>query len=114
MKKFLYLLLLFPFLAFGAGEIRLATSASNGTGATYEATRVRAGDTYIRTLIVSGTFDSAVVTYQISPDGSTWVNVSGATSIAAATAISVTHRARYHRIVVASGLGSESIDVWVL
>ena len=99
---------------------RLATAQGNGTTTGIEISRhAHLHDSHLRTLFVYGTFDTADVKYQLSPDSTngtngTWFDVEDADAITAAKVINVEHRAVYHRIVVANGGGSVSIDVLVV
>lgn len=94
---------------------QIATSQDNGNSTGVEISRfAHITESHLRTLLVSGTFDSATVKYQISLDDSTYFDVVGADNITANTAINVEHRAMFHRISVAGGLGSESIDAWAI
>ena len=98
-----------------ADERQIATNQGNGNSTAIEISRYgNLLESHLRTLFVSGTFDSATVKYQISLDNSIFFDVVDADNITANKVINVEHRARYHRINVASGLGSESINAWVV
>ena len=95
-----------------ANEQQIATAQANGNSTGVEIPRP--GNTeksHLRTLLVWGTFDSATVKYQISMDDVTYFDVANADTITTQKALNVEHRAKWHRINVASGLGSESINV---
>ena len=98
-----------------AGETRLATAQANGDSTAIEIPRyAHIHDSHLRTLLVEGTFDGATVKFQISLDNSSFYDVSGADAITAKTAVNVEFRAKYVRVNVAGGGGSESIDAWLL
>ncbi|KKK60066.1 hypothetical protein LCGC14_3028100, partial [marine sediment metagenome] len=103
-----------------ADKQQIATAQANGSSTGIEISRfAHIGESHLRTLFVGGTFDSAIVKYQLSPDSTdgvdgNWFDVADADAITAAKVINVEHRAMWHRINVASGLGSEAIDAWVV
>jgi len=98
-----------------ADERQIATAQANGNSTGIEISRFgNLSESHLRTLFVSGTFNGAAVIYQISMDDTTYFDVVGADAITAARAINVEHRARYHRINVAGGAGSESINALVI
>ena len=98
-----------------ADERQIATAQGNGNSTGVEISRfAHIHESHLRTLLIGGTFDSATVKYQISLDDVTYFDVSGADAITANKAINIEHRAPFHRINVASGLGVEAIDAWVI
>ena len=98
-----------------SGSVTLLTAASNGDGATVPVPRfAHAHESHLRTLFVWGTFDSAIVKFQISPDDSNWFDVPNADTISADATMNVEFRAPFMRGTLASGLGSESINMKVL
>jgi len=83
--------------------MKLLTDSGNATGAANEIRQWGNRELgHLFTLFVWGTFNSATVTMQISPDSTNWFDVSGV-SLTAAAAINVEFRARYVRAVVAGG-----------
>lgn len=95
----------------GAGTI-LATAQGNGTTASKQVrVPLSLRESHLRTLYVYGTFDTATVTLQASHNNVDFFAVTGADAITAKTAINVEMRAAWFRVVVASGNGSEAIDV---
>ena len=98
-----------------ADKQQIASGQGNGNSTAIQISRHAAlHETRLRTLLVNGTFDSATVKYQVSLNGSDFFDVVNADSITGATAINVDHRCPWHRINVAGGLGSESINAWVI
>ena len=98
-----------------ADERQIATAQGNGNSTGVEISRfAHINESHLRTILVSGTFDSATVIYQISLDDVTYFDVAGADTITDNKAINVEHRAPFHRINVSGGLGSEAIDAWVI
>ena len=98
-----------------ANEQQIATAQGNGSSTGIAIPRhANLEESHLRTLLVNGTFDTATVKYQISLDDSTYFDVAGADAITAKSAINIEHRAPFHRINVASGNGSESINAWVI
>jgi len=98
-----------------ADEQRIATAQANGQSTAIEISRhTHIIESHLRTLFVFGTFDSATVIYQISPDNVLWFNVANADSITVATAINVEHRGKFHRISVSGGVSVEAIDAIVM
>jgi len=98
-----------------ADEQQIATAQANGDSDWVEISRYsHLSESHLRTLFVGGTFDGATVKYQVSNDAVNPFDVAGADAITSAKAINVEHRARYHRINVAGGSASESIDAWVI
>jgi hypothetical protein len=94
-----------------ADEQQIATTQANGNSTAIELSRfAHIDESHLRTLYVYGTWDSATAKFQISMDNSTFFDVSGADAITANTVVNVEFRAKYCRINVASGLGSESIN----
>ena len=99
---------------------KIASAQANGSSTGIEISRfAHIGESHLRTLFVGGTFDSATVKYQLSIDSTNgvdgnWFDVTDADAIIAAKVINVEHRAKWHRINVAGGLGSEVIDAWVV
>ncbi len=95
--------------------VQIATAQANGQSTTQERHRyTNIHESQLRTLLVGGTFDGATVKYQISFDDVLFFDVANADSITAQKAINVEHRARFHRIDVSGGGGSEAIDAWVI
>ncbi len=98
-----------------ADSQQIATAQANGSSTGIEISRhAHIHESHLRTLLVGGAFDSATVKYQVSLDDVTYFDVVNADAITAQTAINVEHRARYHRVNVAGGLGSEAIDAWFI
>ncbi len=98
-----------------SGSVTLLTAAANGDGATINVPRfAHAHESHLRTLFVWGTFDSATVKFQISPDNTNWFDVPNADAITAVATMNVEFRAPFMRGTVASGLGSEAINMKVL
>lgn len=92
--------------------IDLASGQANGTADAVEMPRfAHLQESHLRTLYIYGTFDSADVTLEISPDNSNFFAVANVTAIVVKTAINVEFRGSHVQIVVANGLGSESISV---
>lgn len=92
---------------------KIASAQANGNSTGVEISRhAHIEQSHLRTLFVGGTFNGATVKYQISLDDTTYYDVADADAITAAKVINVEHRARYHRINVAGGGGSEAIDAW--
>lgn len=86
------------------GEVNLLTAAGNGAGSSVQVPRFnQAAQSHLRTLFVWGTFDSATVKLQVSPDDSTWFDVPGADSITAQSVLNVEFRAPYIRCSVSGG-----------
>jgi len=91
--------------------LTLLSAASNATGGTVDVpdyTRNYKRET--RTLFAYGTWDSATAKLQISPDGTTWMDVTDA-SFTADGIINVQFNAPFARGVISGGLGSESITI---
>ena len=98
-----------------ANEQQIATAQGTGDSTAIEITRpTNTEKSHLRTLLVSGTFDGATVKYQISQDNSTFFDVANADAITSNKAINVEHRAKWHRINVSGGSGSEAIDALVI
>ena len=98
-----------------ADKRQIASAQGNGNSTGVAISRfAHIFESHLRTLFVNGTFDSATVKFQISIDDTTYFDVSGADAITAKTVINVEFRAPFVRIDVASGLGSEAIDAWLL
>ena len=102
--------------------MKLLTAAANSTGTSigFASSRHRRKH-HLYTLYVYGTFDSATVKLQVSPDpltvtdaNSTWFDVPDADTMTVQTIVNVEVKAMKARGVVASGLGSESItmELW--
>lgn len=90
--------------------VALATAQGNGNAAAVDV--ISPGHLYkshLRTLFVWGTWDSATVKLQMTPDGTTWFDVTGASFTTDGT-LNVEFRAKQMRINVAGGLGSASIN----
>ena len=98
-----------------AGEIRLATGVDDGDTTAIEIPRFgHIGESHLRTLYVSGTFDSATVKFQISIDNSSFFDVTGADAITAKTAVNVEFRAKWVRISVSGSTTLAVIDAWLI
>lgn len=98
-----------------ADKAQIATAQANGNSAWVEISRyAHINESHLRTLFVQGTFNGATVKYQISADAVVEHDVADADAITAKKVINVEHRARYHRINVAGGGGSEAIDAFVI
>ena len=94
---------------------QIATGQSNGNSTSVEISRYgQLTESHLRTLFVQGTFNGATVKYQISADDTVFHDVADADAITAAKVINVEHRARYHRINVSGGGGSEASDAFVV
>lgn len=92
--------------------IDLGTGLANGTATAVVIPRfAHIIESHLRTLYIYGTFDSADVTLEISPDNSNWFAVANVTALTVKTTLNVEFRASHVRVVVANGLGSESISV---
>lgn len=103
-----------------ADKRRIATAQGNGNSVGVEISRhANINESHLRTLMVGGTFNGATVKYQLSIDSTdgingNWFDVADVDTITADKVINVEHRALWHRINVAGGGGSESIDAWVI
>ncbi len=103
-----------------ADKVKIATAQANGSSTGESISRFgHTAASHLRTLFVSGTFDSATVKYQVSHDSTNgvdgiWFDVADADAITANKVINVEHRAPWHRINVSGGLGSELIDASVV
>lgn len=101
-------------------EVRIATAQDNGQSVGIEISRFgQIHESHLRTLFVGGTFNGATVKYQLSIDSTNgvdgnWFDVADANAITADKVINVEHRAKWHRISVSGGAGSEAIDAWVV
>jgi hypothetical protein len=96
-------------------EVQIATAQANGNSTAIEISRYgHTAASHLRTLFVTGTFNGATVKYQISNDNVTFYDVADADAITADKVINIEHRARYQRINVAGGGGSESINAFVV
>lgn len=97
------------------GEVDLLVAASNGTGPEINMPRfAHLYEEHLRTLFVWGTFDSANIALQISPDETNWFDVANADTITADTTLNVEFRAPFVRCNVTGGGGSESINAKLL
>ena len=103
-----------------AGEQQIASAQANGSSVGVEIPRfANINESHIRTLFIGGTFNTAIVKYQLSLDSTdgvdgNWFDVADVDAVAAAKIINVEHRAKWHRINVSGGGGSEAIDAWVV
>ena len=96
-------------------ERQIATAQDNGDSTGVEIQRfAHLFESRIRTLFVSGTFDSATVKFQISIDDSEYFDVPGANAITAKTVINVEFRAPFVRINVAGAASAAAIDAWLV
>ena len=94
---------------------QIATAQGNGDSDWVEISRhANISESHLRTLFVQGTFNGATVKYQISADKVIEHDVADADAITSKKVINIEHRARYHRINVAGGGGSEAIDAFVI
>ena len=99
---------------------KIAAAEGNGNVAGVSVSRFgHIIESHLRTLFVDGTFDSATVKFQLSVDSTdgldgAWFDVSGADAITAKTLTNVEFRAPWVRISIAGGLGSESINAWLV
>ena len=93
--------------------MRLATAAANGT-TTPEVIQSpgHAYKSHLYTLYVYGTFDSANVEMQASPDNkTTFFKIPDADLITTKTMLNLEFRATHIQAVITGGLGSEAIDI---
>ena len=98
-----------------ADEQQIASAQANGDSTGVEVSRYASlAESHLRTLFVSGTFNGATVKYQLSNDDVTYYDVADADAITAKKVINVEHRAKFHRINVTGGGGSEAIDAYVI
>lgn len=94
---------------------KIASTQANGSSTGVEISRyANINESHLKTLFVTGTFNGATVKYQISNDDTTYYDVTDADAITADKVINVEHRAKFHRVNVAGGGGSEAIDAYVV